>query len=233
MNIGPGTYQIRYQSPAGCFSNIVNLQVATAPPASTNTCNVIYVTPSGSCTSAGTQADPTNLLEALNRAACSNTIIKMAVGIYVFNNPITTVTSNITIEGGFDPATGWRKTSQPGATTIRRTAATVEGCNEGTNAPRLVAFQIANASNFRLQDLTITVDNAPGPSATCASGRGISTYALHLFNCSNYNTVRCRFQPRARGSWISWSQWVGFIPFPIINFLFGRRPAPFGRWPPL
>jgi hypothetical protein len=25
----------------------------------------------------------------------------------------------------------------------------------------------------------------------------------------------------------------GFIPFPIINFLFGRRPAPKGRWPPL
>jgi hypothetical protein len=23
------------------------------------------------------------------------------------------------------------------------------------------------------------------------------------------------------------------MPFPIINFLFGRRPAPKGRWPPL
>jgi hypothetical protein len=125
MNLGPGTYQIRYQSPAGCYSNIVNLQVATAPPASTNTCNVIYVMPTGSNAAAGTQADPTNLLEALSRAACSNTIIKMAVGTYVFNNPITTVTSNITIEGGFDPATGWRKTSQPGATTIRRTATNV------------------------------------------------------------------------------------------------------------
>jgi hypothetical protein len=210
MNLGPGTYQIRYQSPAGCFSNIVNLQVATAPPANTNTCNVIYVTPTGSSTAAGTQADPTNLLEALSRAACSNTIIKMAVGTYVFNNPITTVTSNITIEGGFDPATGWRKTSQPGATTIRRTTANVEGCNDGTNAPRLVAFQIANASNFRLQDLTITVDNAPGPSATCASGRGISTYALHLSNCSNYNIVRCRFLPGQGGPGLAGANGSGF-----------------------
>jgi len=122
MNLGPGTYEIRYQSPAGCFSNIVNLQVATAPPANTNTCNVIYVTPGGSSTNPGTQAEPTNLLAALSRAACSNTIIKMAVGPYDFDHPITTVTSNITIEGGFDPATGWRKTSQPGATTIRRTS---------------------------------------------------------------------------------------------------------------
>jgi hypothetical protein len=192
MNLGPGTYQIRYQSPAGCFSNIVNLQVATAPPPSTNTCNVIYVTPTGSSTAAGTQADPTNLLEALNRAACSNTIIKMATGTYDFDNPITTVTSNITIEGGFDQAAGWRKTSQPGATTIRRTAANVEGCNDGSDAPRLVAFQISDASNFRLQDLTITVDNAPAASATCASGRGVSTYAVHLSNCSNYHIVRCR-----------------------------------------
>jgi len=132
------------------ISNIVNLQVATALPPSTNTCNVIYVTPTGSSAAAGTQANPTNLLEALSRAACSNTIIKMAVGTYVFNNPITTVTSNITIEGGFDPATGWRKTYQPGATTIRRTTANVEGFSDGTNAPRLVAFRISNASNFRL-----------------------------------------------------------------------------------
>jgi len=152
MNLGPGTYEIRYQSPAGCFSNIVNLQVATAPPANTNTCNVIYVTPGGSSTNPGTQAEPTNLLAALSRAACSNTIIKMAVGPYDFDHPITTVTSNITIEGGFDPATGWRKTSQPGATTIRRTAANVEGCNDGSNAPRLVAFQISNASNTISKD---------------------------------------------------------------------------------
>jgi hypothetical protein len=150
---------------------------------------VIYVTPTGSSTAAGTQADPTNLLEALSRAACSNTIIKMAVGTYVFNHPITTVTSNITIEGGFDPAMGWRKTSQPGATTIRRTAANVEGCNDGSNAPRLVAFQISNASNFRLQDLTITVDNAPPASSSCASGGGsppmlcISPTALTTISC--------------------------------------------------
>jgi hypothetical protein len=26
---------------------------------------------------------------------------------------------------------------------------------------------------------------------------------------------------------------IGIIPFLIINFLFGRRPAPKGRWPPL
>jgi hypothetical protein len=26
---------------------------------------------------------------------------------------------------------------------------------------------------------------------------------------------------------------IGTTSFPIINFLFGRRPAPKGRWPPL
>lgn len=212
MNLAPGTYQIRYQSPAGCFSNTVNLTVSTAPPASSNTCNVIYVTSNGSSTAAGTRADPTNLLEALSRAACSNTIIKMATGTYVINDPITTITSNITLEGGFDPANGWRKTSQPGATTIQRTSANVQGCSDGTNAPRLVALQIANASNFRLQDLTITVDNAPAASAACASGRGVSTYAIHLTNCSNYSIVRCRFLPGQGGSGLAGSNGVGYRP---------------------
>lgn len=191
MNLPPGTHQIRYQSPDGCWSNIVSVTVSTAPPPSTTTCNVIYVTPSGSSAAAGTKADPTNLPEALNRAACSNTIIKMAVGDYIISAPITTITSNITLEGGFDPANSWRKTSQAGVTRILRNTSNVDGC--GDNAPRLVALQISNASNFRLQDLTVEVQNAPAANSGCASGRGVSTYALYLSNCSGYTIVRCRF----------------------------------------
>ncbi|MCX7764801.1 MAG: hypothetical protein N2253_07925, partial [Bacteroidia bacterium] len=111
MNLSPGNYLIRYQSPNGCWSNQVSVSVTTAPPPSTTTCNVIYVTPGGSSTATGTKADPTNLQEALTRAACSNTIIKMATGTYTISAPITGITSNITLEGGFDAANGWRKTS--------------------------------------------------------------------------------------------------------------------------
>ncbi|MEN2993661.1 MAG: hypothetical protein ABDH91_08950 [Bacteroidia bacterium] len=153
----------------------------------------IYVTPNGDPGGAGAKANPTTLQAALTRAACSNTIIKMATGTYTISSPITGITSNITLEGGFDAANNWRKTSQAGATRILRTNQNVEGCSDGTNAPRLVALQISNASNFRLQDLTVEGENAPAASSGCASGRGVSTYALYLSNCSNYQIVRCRF----------------------------------------
>ncbi|MEN2993452.1 MAG: PKD domain-containing protein [Bacteroidia bacterium] len=190
MNLPPGNYLVRYRL-ENCLSNTVSVSVTTAPPADANTCDVVYVTPTGNPAAPGTKAAPTDLATALQRAACSRTVIKLAIGTYELNAPITTITNNITLEGGFDPANDWRKTSQAGATRLLRRAVNVEGCEE--NAPRLVALQISNASGFRLQDLTVEVEDAPPPSAACASGRGVSTYALHLNNCRDYTIVRCRF----------------------------------------
>jgi hypothetical protein len=92
------------------------------------TCNVIYASPSGAGT--GTQASPANLITAIGMASCNNTVIKMAIGTYTIDNPIVNIAGLVTLEGGFDPGNGWRKTSQAGATTILRSALNPQGLGQ-------------------------------------------------------------------------------------------------------
>ena len=167
---------------SGCSSSdITTLTVGTPPvlPSCTN----IYVSTSGSAGSSGTQADPTSLEEALNRAACNNSIIKIATGTYNIDNALT-IGSFVTLEGGFIQGSAWTKTSTPGATTINRTTANPEGA---INSQRLVAFYGNGNIGFRIQDLTITTANANLP--------GMSTYAIHLTACSDYTIARTRLIP--------------------------------------
>jgi gliding motility-associated-like protein len=156
--------------------------ITYSPPPPPQICNNIYVTPNG--TGSGLlQNDPTDIVTAVSLAQCNNLTIKMSIGNYTLDNPIQ-LSSLLTIEGGFNPANAWRKTSQAGATTIRRTTANVEG---QPDAPRIVAFYANGATFWRLQDLTITVDNAPTAQP---AEKGISTYGLHLTACNNFDLVR-------------------------------------------
>ncbi len=155
-----------------------------APPPPPQVCNNIYVTTNG--TGSGlTPTDPTDLLTAISLAQCNNLTIKMAIGTYNLVNPIS-ITSNLTIEGGFDSSNSWIKSSLAGATTIFRDTSNPEGL---PLAPRLVALYANSASYIRLQDLTIQVATAP-PATTGLPGT--STYGLHLTNCSEYDIVRCQ-----------------------------------------
>lgn len=158
--------------------------VTYSPPPPPQVCNNIYVTPNGSG-SGLSPTDPTDLITAISLAQCNNLTIKMAIGTYVIDNPLQ-ISSLLTIEGGFDPSNSWRKTSQPGATTIRRTTANIEGWPD---APRIVALYANGASFWRLQDLTIITDDAP---PVAPGEKGVSTYGLHLTACSNYDIVRTR-----------------------------------------
>lgn len=144
-------------------------------------CNEIYITPTG--TGAGTQADPTDLLTGLSMAASGDRLL-LSIGTYTITNPITNIPDGIVMEGGFDDGAGWEKTSLAGATTINRTNANPEGA---AGQQRLVAIYANSATGFRLQDLTITTDNA--------GGNGISTYGVHLTNCSNYVFTRVAIAP--------------------------------------
>jgi len=144
-------------------------------------CNIIYVTNTGLGT--GTMANPASLTNALSLAT-NGTVIRMAIGTYTINTFITIPTNGITLEGGFDPGNAWRKTSQAGATTITRSALAPEGA---VNSQRLVAVYASGISNFRIQDITITTANA--------TGNGMSTYGVHLNNCSNYNFSRTQILP--------------------------------------
>jgi hypothetical protein len=136
-------------------------------------CNVLYASPTGTPTALGSKADPLTLDAAIVQAACFGTVIKMAVGTYTIDNPITTLTNNLTLEGGFDPANGWKKTSLGGShKDISALDLNVE--DAAGLAPRLVAIHAIGQDNIRFQDLTIEVADA---LAKCWAGSyGVSTY---------------------------------------------------------
>jgi gliding motility-associated-like protein len=183
------TYSLMAKDSAGCTSPTVSVTVALAPPPPSQSCSVIYASSTG--TGSGTQNNPAGLQAAIDSAACNNALIKMAIGTYTIDNPITNITSYTTLEGGFDPANNWQKTSQPGATIIYRSALNMEGL--GTDNARIVAIYMNGNNYFLFQDLTIQTANCPALAATDSSG--YSNYVLHLTNCSNYNLVRCQIQP--------------------------------------
>ena len=151
----------------------------------TAVCTNIYVTQDADDTGDGSQDDPTNIDNAMDMAMCNNTVIKMAAGTYNIDAPLQ-LSSYLTLEGGFD-ATTWEKSSTAGATTIHRTILNPQGLPD---ARRLVALQASNAVGFRLQDLTITTANA-----LISNQEGISTYGIHLLNCSEYDIIRCQVLP--------------------------------------
>lgn len=180
---GVHNYSVQITNPISGCSNTDTASVTVAQPTG-NVCNVLYVTPTGLSTNTGSPSSPLSLAEAILQGACNGTIIKMAQGTYTIDNAITTITDYLTLEGGYDPIT-WNKTSLAGATTIFRSALNVTDI--AGPAPRLVAIELVNRSNFRFQDITIQVANAPAATGT---NKGISTYGIYMNGCSNYNIVR-------------------------------------------
>lgn len=174
------TYTVTATDASGCEDS-ADVVVNVNTPGS-NACDVLYVSPGAS--GAGTASDPADLITALSLASCNDVVIRMDAGLYNIDQPITGIQGNLTLEGGFYQSLGWAKSSQQGVTTIFRTTANPEGL---PNAERLVAFDISNASNFRIQDLTIQTADANLP--------GMSTYGVHLSNCSDYEFVRVQIEP--------------------------------------
>ncbi|MGD0711187.1 MAG: T9SS type A sorting domain-containing protein [Bacteroidales bacterium] len=190
---GAGTYTVVATSSAGCVSAPVSstISLASSPPLAT--CNIYYVTPSGSG-SGLTPTDPTNLANAVSLAQCNGSTIKLSIGTYTLSNKLS-LYSDMSIEGGYNydgTAAGsfTTKTSLAGATTITRNSSNVEGYPD---AARLVAIEAISLTNFRLQDLTITT--AAAPAADAINIKGVSTYSIYLNSCSNYNIVRCQLLP--------------------------------------
>lgn len=176
-----GQYILSATNSFGCVGSDTAF-ITFSPPPPPQVCNNVYVTPNA--TGGGlSPMDPTDLLTAIGLAQCNNLTIKMAIGNYIINDPIT-LSSLLTIEGGFDPANNWRKVSTAGATTIIRSNLNVEG---SISAPRLGAMYANGAAFWRLQDLTIRVSDAP---LAIQGQPGVSLYGLHLTACNNYEIVR-------------------------------------------
>lgn len=183
IKVGPTsvtTYTVQGFDADGCPSPPVSSTISTNPPPPAQVCNNIYVTTNG--TGGGmSKSDPTDLLSAIAMGQCNNVTIKLATGTYNITEPISNISSYMTLEGGYLSGSNWTKTSQVGATTINRTAANPDG---PANARRLVGFYINSKQYFRFQDITIQVANANIPQMSC--------YGVHLTGCSNYDFVRTR-----------------------------------------
>ena len=198
INVSPTsttTYTVTATNSVNGCSATASATINVAQPMSTS-CNVIYVTPTGTPSGNGTKLSPYDLNTALEVGACNGTIIKMAVGDYLTDTAITKVTSYLTLEGGFDPSINWDKISTAGATRILRTAtqstslATGSGIkNESGPNPEVVAMSISNQVGFRFQDLTIATVNLGG-GTTYAGYKGVNMVGLRMNNCNSYNLVR-------------------------------------------
>ncbi|MFT5305931.1 MAG: gliding motility-associated-like protein [Chitinophagales bacterium] len=203
VNVSPTTtttYTVTATNSANGCTATASATINVAQPVST-ACNVLYVTPTGSPSGAGTKASPFDLITALEAGACNGTIIKMAVGDYITDTTITKITSFVTLEGGFNPSINWDKVSTAGATRIMRTAtqttSLVSGSginNETGPQPEVVAIEMNAQDGFRFQDITIETSNLGGGS-TYAGYQGVDVIGLRLNNCSDYNLVRTQVIP--------------------------------------
>jgi len=192
--VGTGTYTVTITDVNGCQATDMT-DVVTNPPPADPVCVNVYVSPAGGGTGDSPNS-PTDIVSAISASLCSNTVIKMQVGQYNISAPLT-ISSNLTLEGGF--LADWSKTSTDGTlattTLINRNIAGVypwDGLTGINEAPALVALTANGATDFRLQDLTIQTANAPASNSI--NPTGVSTYGVRLIGCSNYNIVRCNIQ---------------------------------------
>ena len=130
---------------------------------------------SGQPSSAGTSADPTDLLTAMSMVGGNVDRVYIQSGTYILSQAII-MPSDVQLIGGFNA--DWVKDNSS-ITTIYRDANNIQ---VGPN--RLVGVQCIGQSNFRLQDITVQV--------ATGQGQGTSVYGIYLNNCSDYQLVRCK-----------------------------------------
>ena len=139
---------------------LLALLLVAAPPCFSQECNKVYVTVGGSDTgSSGTKSNPASLLYGLSLTNSTNNKMLLAYGTYIITSPLV-LKSNISIEGGFNPAT-WNK-SNSNASIIYRDNSNIEG-----SPNRLVAIYGDTISDFRLQDITIQCSNSKWDMSWC------------------------------------------------------------------
>jgi subtilisin-like proprotein convertase family protein len=202
--VGAGSYSVQVTSSTGCVGNTAVSTVTIASPSATPSCDIIYVSPAGGGTGL-TKASPTDLLSAIAMSQCNNSLLKLQVGDYTINNPLT-IGSLITIEGGYN--VGFTdKTSGKAivggfplqGTRIIRSSLNPETTIAGETHYTGI-FVTSGSSYFRLQDIMISMpDNAAG------SGR--SNYGIYLgTSCHDYNITRCYIYSGNAGSGASSTQ---------------------------
>lgn len=139
-------------------------------------CGIIYVAPNGATTGeAGTRDNPAELQYALTLVDADNDHMRLAHGVYELTETLE-IPSDLVFEGGFVEGTWFKSNSD--STILHRDAGNYDVVNKA-----LIALKVENRSNFRIQDITIKVDDAPD--------NGVSIYGIYLAGCSDYYVSRC------------------------------------------
>lgn len=143
-------------------------------------CGIIYVAPNGATSgTTGTRDNPADFVYAFSLVDAANDHMRLAHGVYPISETLD-IPSNLVIEGGFDEST-WYKTNAD-SSIIHRDANNHDAVNNA-----LIGLRMENQSGFRVQDVTIKVDDAPS--------NGVSTYGIYLAGCSDYTISRCILLP--------------------------------------
>lgn len=186
----PGTYTVTATTSNGCVNSNNPTSIISLAGSGTGggSCDVLYVSPSGGGTGL-TKNSPTTLADAVTKAMCTNTIIKMQKGIYTLTN-YQIIPSYITIEGGYDLLFTTKSSNMTGGantTTIRRTNAP-----DAASPNTCTAFKVDDgAIQFRIQDIRIEMPGSPSVTGH-AAGSNIVNYGIKLGTaCSSYNIIRC------------------------------------------
>lgn len=139
-------------------------------------CGIIYVTPTGATSGAtGTRDNPAELQYAFSLVDAANNHLRIAHGVYPLSETLE-IPSDIVIEGGFKEGT-WIKTNAD-TTIFHRDANNYDAANRA-----LVGVRATNQTNFRFQDITLKIDDAPS--------NGVSIYGMYISGCSDYYVSRC------------------------------------------
>ncbi|MBL4656926.1 MAG: hypothetical protein JKX73_02920 [Flavobacteriales bacterium] len=193
ITAGPGTYTVQATTPEGCLSQSPDpsstISLASGTPA---TCNIYYVDNGVTVRDGLTKTTPTTLADAITKAACTNSILKLGAGVYTLTDRMV-VTSFMTIEGGYYNTYANKSSdlSSSGANTtkIRRSSAA-----DSDDANGCTAFKVGNsADGFEFRNLVIELPGcSSGNIAAHANGSQKTNYGIRMgTSCVNYNIVRC------------------------------------------
>ncbi|PLX08027.1 MAG: hypothetical protein C0596_08750 [Marinilabiliales bacterium] len=192
-----GTYTVSSVTPGGCasFNTASSTIVLAGGGTGGGSCDVIYVSPSGGG-DGYTKDAPTTLDDAVEKALCTNTVIKMMVGVYNLSN-FQYVPSYITIEGGYDSDFLTKSSDMSGgsnSTTIRRSSSYDIDYRDDPDTEYTThcsAFRVDNGAElFRIQNLRIEMPCSTNVAGHAASS-GLINYGIKLgSSCTDYNIVR-------------------------------------------
>lgn len=158
------------------ISFLLTLLLAVFSSTFAQECGIIYVSPTGATSgAAGTRNTPAELQYAFTLVDPSNNHLRLSHGVYELTETLE-IPSDIVIEGGFDEGT-WYKTNAD-TTIFHRDASNYDLVNKA-----LVGVQAIGQTDFRFQDITLKIDDAPD--------NGVSIYGIYISGCSDYYVSRC------------------------------------------